>query len=158
MIAPCGLAWQVTRGVTEIPTTCKAAIDEEYGTRSPFTGNLSLPLNVGGLPAALSQLELYRILRAAPVRSTIICVRVHHIWESNYQCVSTRAYRNRTAQTLTNILIKLASISTPWSSSQHCLAPHPSAPLVRSIPAKHRSCRSLRAFCKDSRRWHIRWC
>lgn len=70
MIAPCGLAWQVTRGVAEIPTTCKATIDEEYGTRSPFTGNLSLPLSVAGLPAALSQLELYRILRATPVRST----------------------------------------------------------------------------------------
>ena len=68
MIAPCGLAWQVARGVTAIPKGCKAAIDEEYSEPSPFAGNLTLPLTVAGLPAALSQLELYRILHAAPVR------------------------------------------------------------------------------------------
>ena len=74
MIAPCGLAWQVSRGVTGIPANCKAAIDEEYGPAnpSPFVGNLTLPLKVAGLPTALSQLELYRILHDAPVRS--VCV------------------------------------------------------------------------------------
>lgn len=76
MIAPCGLAWQVARGVTEIPASCMAAIDREYTKPSPFAGNLTLPLKVAGLPAALSQLELYRILHAAPVRSGVRCENI----------------------------------------------------------------------------------
>lgn len=42
MVAPCGLAWQVVRGVESIPSTCKAAIDAEYSSPAP----LALPLRV----------------------------------------------------------------------------------------------------------------
>lgn len=68
MIAPCGLAWQVSRGVTTIPTDCKNSIDKEYTTPSPFNSaaNLSLPLKVAGVPSELSQFELYRILSKHP--------------------------------------------------------------------------------------------
>ena len=134
MIAPCGLAWQVSRGVTEIPASCKAAIDAEYDSASPFAGKLSLPLKVAGLPASLSQFELYRILSPAPVCSTSPSPSLSlspslppppalHS-EPAFQtparmhcCCHAAANRNHTARTSISTRIKRGSISTRWSSS-----------------------------------------
>lgn len=62
LVAPCGVAWQTTRGATPTPVACKAAIDAEYGAAapSPFSAanNLTLPLRVDGLPANLKTFEL----------------------------------------------------------------------------------------------------
>jgi hypothetical protein len=67
VIAPCGLAWQVSRGSIPLDAGCKAAIDAEYTSASPFTAanNLSFPLTVSGLPPALKSFELYRKLGGA---------------------------------------------------------------------------------------------
>ena len=54
MVAPCGLAWQVVRGLDSIPGACKASVDGEY--TAPLT--LPLPLAVGG--ARLPGFMLYR--------------------------------------------------------------------------------------------------
>ena len=55
-VAPCGLAWQVVRNVTNIPQRCRELIDAQY-PNEPFP--LSLPLQIND--AALPNLELYRI-------------------------------------------------------------------------------------------------
>lgn len=44
MVAPCGLAWQVVRGVKNIDDNCKAAVDKEHGTDF----NITLPFKVDG--------------------------------------------------------------------------------------------------------------
>ena len=55
MVAPCGLAWQIVRGSTRIPTACKTGIDAQYA--APL--NLSLPFQVPN--ATLPNFELYRV-------------------------------------------------------------------------------------------------
>ena len=52
--------------MTEIPAPCKAAVDAEYSTPSPFNATLTLPLKVPGLPADLADFVLYRILAPHP--------------------------------------------------------------------------------------------
>lgn len=56
MVAPCGLAWQIVRGSTEIPSDCKALTDALY----PRPLRLDLPLRApnGTLPGFM----LYRTL------------------------------------------------------------------------------------------------
>ena len=44
LVAPCGLAWQVVRGSTEIPSECRASVDAQY----PQPLSLSLPFKVPG--------------------------------------------------------------------------------------------------------------
>jgi hypothetical protein len=44
LVAPCGLAWQVVRGVESVPSSCKNAIDGQYSEPAP----LELPLHVPG--------------------------------------------------------------------------------------------------------------
>eukprot|EP01059_Diplonema_ambulator_P010930 TRINITY_DN20946_c0_g1_i1.p1 TRINITY_DN20946_c0_g1~~TRINITY_DN20946_c0_g1_i1.p1 ORF type:complete len:330 (+),score=69.18 TRINITY_DN20946_c0_g1_i1:39-992(+) len=56
VVAPCGVSWQVVRGVTSINATCRAEIDQQYAT--PLS-NPNLPLPTNG---ALKDLMLYRIL------------------------------------------------------------------------------------------------
>lgn len=55
LVAPCGLAWQVVRGVQSIPEGCKQIIDGQY--KDPFS--LELPFQVPG--GALSDFMLYRV-------------------------------------------------------------------------------------------------
>ena len=54
-IAPCGVSWQVVRGVESIPSSCKNIIDSQY----EYPLNISLPLPTTG---SLKELMLYRIL------------------------------------------------------------------------------------------------
>ena len=61
LIAPCGLAWQVVRGITAIPAKCKHIADAEY--REPL--GLSLPFKVEG--AAFPSLPLYRVLQGGGI-------------------------------------------------------------------------------------------
>eukprot|EP00039_Didymoeca_costata_P002260 m.58761 g.58761 ORF g.58761 m.58761 type:complete len:346 (+) comp11197_c0_seq2:106-1143(+) len=55
MAAPCGLAWQVVRGVESIPSSCKGIIDSQYTDKFP----LDLPFKVNG--GADPSLMLYRV-------------------------------------------------------------------------------------------------
>eukprot|EP00040_Diaphanoeca_grandis_P037518 m.244642 g.244642 ORF g.244642 m.244642 type:complete len:336 (-) comp33833_c2_seq1:64-1071(-) len=55
MVVPCGLAWQVVRGVASIPTECKQLIDSQY--TSPMS--LALPFKVPG--GSLPNQMLYRV-------------------------------------------------------------------------------------------------
>lgn len=61
MVAPCGLAWQVVRGVSEIPSGCKSIIDGQY--LSAFT--LDLPFHVQG--GALPDFMLYRVFNGTNI-------------------------------------------------------------------------------------------
>eukprot|EP00756_Hemistasia_phaeocysticola_P057574 Hpha_TRINITY_DN34176_c0_g1::TRINITY_DN34176_c0_g1_i1::g.75861::m.75861 len=54
-VAPCGVAWQVVRGVSNIPDGCRAAVDSEYSVGVPTR----LPYPTTG---ALAGLPLYRVL------------------------------------------------------------------------------------------------
>jgi len=56
MAAPCGLAWQVVRGVKQIPAACKSAVDGQY--KAPLA--LKLPFSVAG--GALPDYMLFRLL------------------------------------------------------------------------------------------------
>lgn len=60
MLAPCGAAWQVLRGVDSIDSTCKEAIDAEYNITFP----LDLPFKVDGVVA--TDVELYKPGRVNP--------------------------------------------------------------------------------------------
>jgi len=63
-VAPCGLAWQIVRGSTQIPSDCKALVDANY----PSPLNLSLPLRA---PAGtLPHFMLYRVFNGK-TRTTI---------------------------------------------------------------------------------------
>eukprot|EP01060_Flectonema_neradi_P015153 TRINITY_DN21838_c0_g1_i1.p1 TRINITY_DN21838_c0_g1~~TRINITY_DN21838_c0_g1_i1.p1 ORF type:complete len:318 (+),score=52.54 TRINITY_DN21838_c0_g1_i1:331-1284(+) len=54
-VAPCGVSWQVVRGVTTIPDNCTTAINSQY----PYPLNVTLPFPTTG---SLKDLMLYRIL------------------------------------------------------------------------------------------------
>eukprot|EP00755_Sulcionema_specki_P033645 Sspe_Gene.101216::Locus_75813_Transcript_1_1_Confidence_1.000_Length_1081::g.101216::m.101216 len=55
MVAPCGVSWQVVRGVQAIPTSCKHDIDQQYNYSLPT----DLPYPTTG---ELKDLMLYRTL------------------------------------------------------------------------------------------------
>jgi len=57
LVVPCGLAWQVVRGVEQIPQDCRRLIDAQYN--SPLAVQLPLRVDGGSLP----NLPLYRLLR-----------------------------------------------------------------------------------------------
>ncbi len=54
LVAPCGLAWQLVRNVTSIPSHCKAAVDAQYAEPPP----VEIPVTVAD--AADPLLMLYR--------------------------------------------------------------------------------------------------
>ena len=55
-VAPCGLAWQVVRGSTQVPSACRDEIDAQY--EEPL--GLDVPFAVPG--GALPDLLLYRLI------------------------------------------------------------------------------------------------